>query len=54
MLSSIKSGMVLINQNLAHQRVLYEEFLESITVNEALSQQLCFCAYFFSKSDMND
>jgi len=45
--------MVLIHQNLAHQRVLYEEFLESITVNEALSQQLLFPVHIsFSKSDI--
>ena len=41
-LSSIKSGVVLINQSLAHQRVLYEDFLESITIKEANSQQLLF------------
>jgi DNA mismatch repair protein MutL len=41
-LSLIKSGVVLINQSLAHQRVLYEEFLESITIREANSQQLLF------------
>ncbi len=41
-MSSIKSGVVLIHQNLAHQRILYEEFLESITVQEANSQQLLF------------
>ena len=41
-MSLIKSGVVLINQSLAHQRVLYEEFLESITVKEANSQQLLF------------
>ncbi|WP_298766465.1 DNA mismatch repair endonuclease MutL [uncultured Polaribacter sp.] len=41
-LSLIKSGVVLINQSLAHQRVLYEDFLESITVKEANSQQLLF------------
>ncbi len=40
--SSIKSGVVYINQNLAHQRILYEEFLENITVKEAASQQLLF------------
>lgn len=40
--SGIKSGIVYINQNLAHQRILYEEFLENITVKEALSQQLLF------------
>ena len=42
LLSSIKSGVVLINQSLAHQRILYEEFLESITIKEANSQQLLF------------
>lgn len=42
LLSSIKSGMVLISQSLAHQRILYEEFLENITVKEAMSQQLLF------------
>jgi len=42
LLSSIKSGVVLINQSLAHQRILYEQFLESITVKEANSQQLLF------------
>jgi len=41
-LSSIKSGIVLIHQSLAHQRILYEEFLEAITVKEANSQQLLF------------
>ncbi len=41
-LSSIKSGVVLIHQSLAHQRILYEEFLENITVKEASSQQLLF------------
>lgn len=41
-ISSIKSGIVLINQSLAHQRILYESFLESITVKEANSQQLLF------------
>ncbi|MFY0631230.1 MAG: DNA mismatch repair endonuclease MutL [Flavobacteriaceae bacterium] len=42
LLSSIKSGVVLIHQSLAHQRVLYETFLENITVKEANSQQLLF------------
>lgn len=40
--SSIKSGVIFINQNLAHQRILYEEYLEHITVNDAMSQQLLF------------
>jgi DNA mismatch repair protein MutL len=53
LLSSIKSGMVLIHQSLAHQRILYEEFLENITVHEAMSQQLLFPVHIsFSKSDI--
>ncbi|WP_372793036.1 DNA mismatch repair endonuclease MutL [Lutibacter sp.] len=51
--SSIKSGIVYINQHLAHQRILYEEFLENITVKEALSQQLLFpLEISFNKSDI--
>ena len=42
LLSSIKSGVVLINQSFAHQRVLYEEFLESVNLKEIHSQQLLF------------
>ena len=41
-LSSIKSGVVLINQSLAHQRILYEDFLKIITIKDANSQQLLF------------
>ncbi|WP_139958130.1 DNA mismatch repair endonuclease MutL [Flavicella sediminum] len=52
-LSSIKSGVVLIHQNLAHQRILYEEFLENITVKEAPSQQLLFPVEIsFEKQDI--
>ncbi len=40
--SAIKSGIIFINQNLAHQRILYEEYLEQITVNDTASQQLLF------------
>lgn len=40
--STIKSGMVIIDQHKAHQRVLYEEFLRNITVKESVSQQLLF------------
>jgi DNA mismatch repair protein MutL len=51
--SSIKSGIVYINQNLAHQRILYEEFLENITVKEAISQQLLFpLEISFNKNDI--
>lgn len=41
-ISKIKSGMLVIDQNKAHQRVLYEQFLQNITVQEAMSQQLLF------------
>ena len=40
--NTIKSGMLVINQNRAHQRILYEDFLQHITVKEAISQQLLF------------
>jgi DNA mismatch repair protein MutL len=51
-ISPIKSGMMIIHQHLAHQRVLYEELLKNITVQEAVSQQLLFPLNFsFSKGD---
>jgi len=51
-ISPIKSGMMVIHQHLAHQRVLYEELLKNITVQEAVSQQLLFPLNFtFSKGD---
>ena len=40
--NTIKSGMLFIDQHRAHQRVLYEQFLQHITVKEAVSQQLLF------------
>ncbi|KAA5825105.1 DNA mismatch repair endonuclease MutL [Algibacter amylolyticus] len=40
--STIKSGMMVIDQHRAHQRVLYEDFLKNLTVKEAASQQLLF------------
>jgi DNA mismatch repair protein MutL len=49
----IKSGMVIIDQNRAHQRVLYEQFLTNMTVHQASSQQLLFpLNLFFSKAEM--
>jgi len=41
-ISNIKSGLVVIHQHLAHQRILYEEYLENSTIKEAMSQQLLF------------
>ena len=41
-INTIKSGMVVIDQNRAHERILYEDYLRKITVNEAVSQQLLF------------
>lgn len=41
-ISPIKSGILVIHQHLAHQRILYEELLKNITVQEAVSQQLLF------------
>ena len=44
--------MLVIDQNRAHERILYEEFLHKTTVNEAVSQQLLFPLQLkFSKSD---
>ncbi|WP_394750016.1 DNA mismatch repair endonuclease MutL [Spongiimicrobium salis] len=51
--TTIKSGMVVIDQNRAHQRVLYEKFLKNITIKEAMSQQLLFpLELSFSKMEM--
>ncbi|GER59002.1 DNA mismatch repair endonuclease MutL [Patiriisocius marinus] len=52
-ISPIKSGMLVIHQHLAHQRVLYEELLKNITLNQAVSQQLLFpLELHFSKPDI--
>ncbi|WP_298555274.1 DNA mismatch repair endonuclease MutL [uncultured Algibacter sp.] len=40
--SAIKSGMLVIDQHRAHQRILYEDFLNNLTIKEAASQQLLF------------
>ncbi|MFC7773556.1 DNA mismatch repair endonuclease MutL [Flavobacterium sp. GCM10027622] len=51
--SPIKSGMLIIDQQRAHQRVLYEQFLTNITVHQANSQQLLFpLTLYFSGNEM--
>ncbi len=51
--SPIKSGMVIVDQQRAHQRVLYEGFLTSMTVHQASSQQLLFpLNLYFSSGEM--
>ncbi|MBG6110672.1 DNA mismatch repair protein MutL [Flavobacterium sp. CG_9.10] len=51
--TSIKSGMVIVDQQRAHQRVLYEQFLVNMTVLQASSQQLLFpLNLFFSSIEM--
>jgi len=49
----IKSGMVIVDQQRAHQRVLYEQFLTNMTIQQAASQQLLFpLNLFFSKNEL--
>ena len=40
--STLKSGILVIDQNRAHTRILYEELLKNITIAAAVSQQLLF------------
>ncbi|WP_010180264.1 DNA mismatch repair endonuclease MutL [Aquimarina agarilytica] len=42
LITTIKSGLVVVHQNRAHQRVLYEEFRKQISLSNAVSQQLLF------------
>ncbi len=51
--STIKSGMLVIDQHRAHQRVLYEDFLKNMTIKEGISQQLLFpLELHFSNQDI--
>ncbi len=52
--SPIKSGMVLIDQNAAHQRILYEEYLAKVTMEGIGHQQLLFpLKVSISKNDVS-
>ena len=51
--SPIKSGMLIIDQQRAHQRILYEQFLKNITVQQANSQQMLFpLTLYFSGNEL--
>ncbi|MEC7262092.1 MAG: DNA mismatch repair endonuclease MutL [Bacteroidota bacterium] len=41
-MSTVRSGLLVIHQNRAHERILFEKFLGEITVKEGVSQQLLF------------
>jgi DNA mismatch repair protein MutL len=50
----IKSGMIIINQSLAHERILFERFLEALEVKPMGSQQCLFPqAIDLNPSDFN-
>jgi len=52
LVTTIKSGLVVIHQNRAHQRILYEDFRKNISQSNAISQQLLFSLQLpFSKSE---
>lgn len=52
-ISSIKSGMMVIDQQRAHQRILYEQYLKNMTLHQSSSQHLLFpLEIFFSVNEM--
>ena len=51
--SSVKSGLLIIDQSRAHQRILFERFLKEITLEKGVSQQLLFPVEFtFGKKEL--
>lgn len=53
-ISTIKSGIMILDQHRAHQRVLYEGFLKHLTIEKAVSQQLLFpLTLEFSSTEMD-
>lgn len=53
-LTQLKSGLLIIDQQRAHSRVLYEQYLKSLTNSSPLSQQLLFPQEIhLSPGDMN-
>jgi len=53
LVTTIKSGLVIIHQNRAHQRILYEDFRKQISQSNAISQQLLFPLQLsFSKTEV--
>jgi len=41
-ITSLKNGLIVVHQNLAHRRILYERFLRRITMQDGVSQQILF------------
>ncbi|MCF7824754.1 MAG: DNA mismatch repair endonuclease MutL [Candidatus Marinimicrobia bacterium] len=53
-LSQINNGIAIIDQHVAHERILYEEALADLTENKGMSQQLLFPEnHEFSADDYN-
>jgi len=52
-ISPIKSGIILINQQRAHERILYEEILKNITFSKSITQKMLFpIEMVFSTNEM--
>jgi DNA mismatch repair protein MutL len=54
LMTQIKSGLMVIDQQRAHQRILYEQYLTFITLQQGASQQLLFpLELFFSPQEIS-